>query len=87
MLVHALNQHSSTVSIFSKEHPKNKYLYGAMILSTLFLLPIIFISPIAKFFSIVPLTSREWMIVGGLSVSPLIVVEFVKWIRRKMKKI
>ena len=86
-IVHALNQHSSTVSIFSKEHPKNKYLYGAMILSTLFLLPIIFISPIAKFFSIVPLTSREWMIVGGLSVSPLIVVEFVKWIRRKMKKI
>ena len=37
-IVHALNQHSSTLSVFSKKHPKNKYLYMAMFVSFIILM-------------------------------------------------
>lgn len=84
-IVHSLNQHSNTVSVFSKKHAKNKYLYGAMLISALLLVPITCIPAITKFFSLVPLTGTEWIIVFALSISPLFVVELFKWIRRNMK--
>ena len=84
-IVHSLNQHSNTVSVFSKKHAKNKYLYGAMLISALLLVPITCIPAITKFFSLVPLTETEWIIVFALSISPLFVVELFKWIRRNMK--
>lgn len=84
-IVHSLNQHSNTVSVFSKKHAKNKYLYGAMLISALLLVPITCIPTITKFFSLAPLTGIEWIIVFALSISPLFVVEFFKWIRRNTK--
>lgn len=84
-IVHSLNQHSNTVSVFSKKHAKNKYLYGAMLISALLLVPITCIPAITKFFSLVSLTGTEWIIVFALSISPLFVVELFKWIRRNMK--
>ncbi len=84
-IVHSLNQHSSTISVFSKKHPINKYLYLAMFCSTMLLVPIIFIEPISNFFSVVPLTGSEWLIVGVLSFVPLILVEGIKFFRRKLK--
>lgn len=84
-IVHSLNQHSNTVSVFSKKHAKNKYLYGAMLISALLLVPITCIPTITKFFSLAPLTGIEWIIVFALSISPLFVVELFKWIRRNTK--
>ena len=84
-IIHSLNQHSNTVSVFSKKHAKNKYLYGAMLISALLLVPITCIPVITKFFSLAPLTGTEWIIVFALSISPLFVVELFKWIRRNMK--
>lgn len=84
-IVHSLNQHSNTVSVFSKKHAKNKYLYGAMLISALLLVPITCIPAITKFFSLVSLTGTEWIIVFALSISPLFVVELFKWIRRNIK--
>lgn len=85
-IVHALNQHSRTVSIFSKEHPKNKYLYGAMFLSTLFLIPILVFQPLSVFFHVIPLFNFEWCIVFVLSISPLVVTEIFKFFHSKIKK-
>lgn len=85
-IIHSLNQHSNTVSVFSKKHAKNKYLYGAMLISAALLIPITCIPVVTKFFSLAPLTSTEWMIVFALSISPLIVVEFFKWVKRNIKK-
>ena len=84
-IIHSLNQHSNTVSVFSKKHAKNKYLYGAMFISAALLIPITCIPTITKFFSLVPLTGTEWIIVFGLSLSPLLVVELFKWIKRNIK--
>ena len=81
-IVHALNQHSSTLSIFSKEHPKNKYLFFAMLSSFVILMLVVFIKPLASFFSLVSLSLNEWVIVGLLSLVPLVALEIYKLIRR-----
>ena len=77
-IVHSLNQHSETISIFSKKHPKNIYLYLACMFSIMFLAITIFVPAISKYFNIVNLTSFEWIIVGLLSISPIPIVEIVK---------
>lgn len=80
-IVHALNQHSSTLSVFSSSHPKNKYLYLAMFISLLILLFVVFVPSVANFFSLVSLSFSEWVIVILLSLTPLVVVEIFKLIR------
>lgn len=81
-IVHALNQHSSTLSIFSKEHPNNKYLFFAMLSSFVILMLVVFIKPLASFFSLVNLSFNEWVIVALLSLVPLVTLEIYKLIRR-----
>ena len=80
-IVHALNQHSSTLSVFSKKHPKNKYLYMAMFVSFIILMFVVLVPPIANFFSLVSLSFSEWVIVALLSLTPLVVLEIFKLIR------
>ena len=80
-IVHALNQHSSTLSVFSKKHPKNKYLYMAMFVSFIILMFVVLVPPIANFFSLVSLSFSEWVVVALLSLTPLVVLEIFKLIR------
>lgn len=80
-IVHALNQHSATLSVFSKKHPKNKYLYFAMFASFLILMLVVLVPPVANFFSLVDLSFNEWVIVGLLSITPLVILEIFKLIR------
>ena len=80
-IIHALNQHSATLSIFSKKHSKNKYLYLAMLSSFMILMLVVFIKPVASFFSLVSLSLIEWVIVILLSLVPLVVLEIIKLIR------
>ena len=80
-IVHALNQHSATLSVFSSVHPKNKYLYLAMFISLAILLFVVLVPPVANFFSLVSLSFNEWVVVILLSLTPLVVVEIFKLIR------
>ena len=80
-IIHALNQHSSTLSVFSKKHPKNKYLYMAMFASFVILMMVVLLPPIAGFFSLVGLNLMEWVIVLLLSFVPLIFLEIIKLVR------
>ena len=80
-IVHALNQHSATLSVFSSLHPKNKYLYLAMFISLVILLFVVLVPPVANFFSLVSLSFNEWVVVILLSLTPLVVVEIFKLIR------
>lgn len=77
-IVHAMNQHSNTISFFSKEQPKNKMLFLAMLASVLILMTIIFVPALSQFFSIAPLDSTQWLITIGLSFIPLGVSEIIK---------
>ncbi len=84
-IFHALNQSSSETSLFSKDYPRNKMLYLAMLGSITFLLIVLFITPIREFFSLSILTVSEWLIVILLSLSPILVVEIFKVIKRYFK--
>ena len=84
-IFHALNQSSSETSLFSKDYPRNKMLYLAMLGSVFFLLIVLFITPIREFFSLSVLTGNEWLVVILLSLSPILVVEIFKLIRRNLK--
>ena len=79
-IIHSLNQHSSTISFFSKRHARNWYLYGAMILSLVILLLLVFIPPVAQFLSLQVPNKNEWLIIILLSLVPLVVVELYKLI-------
>ncbi len=85
-IVHALNQHSPSISFFSKKHARNWYLYGAMGISLIILLLLVFIPPIADFLSLHNLSMSEWLIVILLSLVPLVIVEIYKLIKKIAKK-
>ena len=85
-IVHAMNQHSNTISFFSKDQPKNKMLFLAMLASVLMLMIIIFVPVLRDFFSIVPLTLTQWLAVIGLSIMPLVVSEILKLFAPKEEK-
>ena len=85
-IIHAMNQHSNTLSFFSKEQPKNKMLFLAMFASTLILMVILFTPGLKDFFSIVPLTTTEWATVIGLAFIPLMVSEIIKLFSPKGRK-
>ncbi len=85
-IVHALNQHSPSTSFFSKKHARNWYLYGAMGISLIILLLLVFIPPIADFLSLHNLSISEWLIVILLSLVPLVIVEIYKLIKKIAKK-
>ena len=59
-------------------------LYLAIIGSIFFLSLVLFIDPLRKFFSLGVLSINEWIIVMILSLSPILVVEVFKGIKRKL---
>ena len=81
-IIHSLNQHSSTISFFSKKHARNWYLYLAMFISTIVLLMLVFVKPIAKFLSLRQPNLFEWAVIILLSLVPLVVVEIYKLIKK-----
>ena len=76
-LVHSFNIKSEN-SIFKVGIFNNLYLIGAVILG-LALQTIVIINPtISKIFDSVPLNGKQWLIIGIISILPLIIVEMQK---------
>ena len=83
-IFHSLNQSSSIISLFSKDYPRNKMLFLSMVGSIIFLLIVLFVTPIREFFSLSVLSGNEWLIVILLSLSPILIVEIFKAIKRNL---
>ena len=83
-IFHSLNQSSSITSLFSKDYPRNKMLFLSMVGSIIFLLIVLFVIPIREFFSLSVLNGNEWLIVILLSLSPILIVEIFKAIKRNL---
>ena len=83
-IFHSLNQSSSITSLFSKDYPRNKMLFLSMIGSIFFLMIVLFVTPIREFFSLSVLSGNEWLIVILLSLSPILIVELFKAIKRSL---
>ena len=86
-IIHSLNQHSSTISFFSKKHARNWYLYFAILMSIVILLLLVFVKPIATFLSLQQPNLYEWYIIISLSLVPLVVVEFYKLTKKVLFKV
>ena len=83
-IFHSLNQSSSITSLFSKDYPRNKMLFLSMVGSIFFLMIVLFVTPIREFFSLSVLSGNEWLIVILLSLSPILIVEIFKAIKRSL---
>lgn len=81
-IFHSFNQHSNRISIFSKKSPRNPTLFLACLVSFAALLFVVFVPPIREFFSLSLLPFKDWILLLSLSVSPIILVEIFKAIKR-----
>lgn len=82
---HSLNMRSMTKSIFALK-TRNKFLYGAMILSFVLSICVIYIPGVNTIFKLTPLSGTNLLISLLLSFSIIPIVEIVKLITRSMKK-
>ena len=85
-IFHSFNQHSNSISLFSKNSPRNPYLFLACTISFIALLIVIFIPPIREFFSLSILPLKDWIWIFCLSLSPILIVEIFKRIRKSLKR-
>jgi len=82
-LVHAWNTRSTTMSVFRLGFLSNRYMVYAFVLSGAMQLGVLALPFFHRMFGIGHLGAREWLVVAGLSVMPLLVVEGVKYHGKK----
>ena len=81
-LTHVLNVRSESKSVFSKKFFTNRYLWGAIGISLVLQLSVILIPGAHAIFDVTTLDLREWLIVIGASLAPLVIVEITKLLGR-----
>jgi Ca2+-transporting ATPase len=84
-LTHLLNVRSENQSAFHHLFT-NRYLWGAMGISVLVQLIVIFIPGLHSFFNVTALNGAQWGIVIAGSIAPLFIVEITKLIQRGLKQ-
>jgi Ca2+-transporting ATPase len=68
-LIHVFDCRSER-SVFLRNPFENLYLVGAVISSVLLMLAVIYFEPMQPIFHTVPIMSRDWLLVLGLSAIP-----------------
>jgi len=82
---HSLNMRSRTNSIFTlKTH--NIFLTGAMILSFILTLLVIYVPGVNTVFELTSLSPAYFLIASGLAISIIPIVEIVKFVKRRINK-
>lgn len=84
-MFHALNQRSTTASVFTKGEGPSKHLLTAMGLSFIVIVVIMAVPGMRSFFSLTMLTGKEWLFTAGFSLLPLILVEITKLLKRSLR--
>ena len=82
--VHAFNVRSNKYSLFQIGVFSNPWLVVSFVVVMLSELAIIYVPFLQPIFKTMPLTAQDWMVVVGLGVMPLIIVEFVKLVNRRL---
>ena len=81
-LTHVLNARSEKNSVFNKYFFTNRYLWGAIAISMALQLVVIVVPGAHAVFNVTALNAREWWIVIGASLAPLVIVECTKLLAR-----
>jgi Ca2+-transporting ATPase len=85
--VHAFNVRSDRYSVFQLGLLSNPWLlvsFGVVIVSELAVIYVPFLQPI---FKTMPLGVQDWAVVIGLGLMPLVIVEFIKLINRRLGRV
>lgn len=77
-LVHVRNLHSNTKFSFSVNPLKNKWLIGAIAVSFILMLIVLFVAPVREAFKLTTMDQAHWWLVIGLSLVPIIIVDIFK---------
>jgi Ca2+-transporting ATPase len=85
-LVHAFNMRSEG-SVIKAGLFKNPYLIGSLIFGLILEISVISIPSLSTVFNVTPLSFQEWLIVGIISILPLVIVEAQKAFSRMIKKL
>lgn len=80
-LMHVRNLHSNTRSSLAISPFKNLPLVGAILISAGLALVVLLIPPVRDAFSLVELDGKHWLIVGLMSLLPILVVDIFKLLR------
>jgi Ca2+-transporting ATPase len=82
-LVHAFNSRSDRLSLFQLGITGNRSLVWAFLLSLGVQLAVLTIPVAAPIFKVVPLPLEDWELMAAMGLLPVIVMELVKWLRRR----
>lgn len=82
-LVHAFNMRSGE-SLFKIGFFSNKVMNLAFGACVALQIAVICIPPLSKVFKVVPLSGTQWLLVGTLSLAPLVIIELEKFLQKKL---
>jgi Ca2+-transporting ATPase len=82
-LVHAFNSRSDRLSLFQLGITGNRSLVWAFLLSLGVQMAVLTIPVAAPIFKVVPLPLEDWELMAAMGLLPVIVMELVKWLRRR----
>lgn len=77
-LLHAFNMRDWGSGIIFNTVTRNPFVWGALALCTVLLLAAVYVPPLAEILSLEPLQAREWALVAGMSMAPLIPIQILK---------
>jgi Ca2+-transporting ATPase len=83
-LVHAFNCRSERLSLFQSGAETNSALRGAFFVSLAVQLAVLTVPAVAPIFKVTPLAPNDWGLIGAMAVLPLILVEAMKFLRRRI---
>lgn len=82
-LVHAFNCRSNRLSLFQLGVGTNRALLWAFLLSLLVQVSVLTLPAAGPVFKVVPLPAEDWVLMGGMAILPFMLMEAVKWLRRR----
>ena len=85
-LFHAFDVRSEHASLFHIGVFSNKAMNKAFLVGMAMQLAVLCVPPLQVIFSTVPMDAAEWAVVLGLAVTPVVVCEFVKAVKRMRGK-
>ncbi len=79
----ALNCRSETHSVFRMNPMSNPFLFFSMVAAFFAHLAVLYVPTLQWVFRTVPLSTREWISIGTITVTIVFAVEIDKWVRRR----
>ena len=83
---HAFNVRSTTESVFTRDVFRNLWLWAAVVVCLLLQLAAVYVPVLQRALRTVPPSPRDWALIVGLSLLPVVVVELVKLARRRSER-